>query len=308
VRVAGISKTGGPVEIFSVSDPPAPGADEVTIQVRAAGVGNWDEVVRIGGWDVHASPPMALGVEAAGVVDAVGAAVTGWGPGDEVITHPVPLRGQGTWAPWLLAPADLLAVKPATLSWEAAAGFPIPALTAHQTLAEALRVQPGETVLVNGAGGVTGRLLVSLAVAMDARVIAVAGPTSEPQLLSLGADAVLDYHRQDWPRRLMRLTESRRVDAVANAVRDGSAAAINTIRDGGRLATITSDPPPPQRGIEITSVYVRADGTQLRILADRVCMNGPVIEAGSTFPLVEAEQALALATRGAGGRVVSLKL
>jgi NADPH:quinone reductase-like Zn-dependent oxidoreductase len=307
VRVAGISKAGGSIEILSVPDPPAPAADEVKIRVRAAGVGNWDEVVRMGDWDVGASPPMALGVEAAGVIDTVGAAVTGWAPGDQVITHPVPLRGQGTWAPWLLASADLLAVKPAGLSWEAAAGFPIPALTAHQTLAEALRVQPGETVLVNGAGGVTGRLLVSLAVLMGARVIAVAGPASEQQLLRLGAAAVLDYHGQDWPRRLMRLTVSWGVDAAANAVRDGSAAAIDTIRDGGRLATITSDPPPAQRGIEITSVYVRADGTQLRSLAGQVRMNGLVIEAGPTFPLVEADQALALATRGAGGRVISLR-
>jgi NADPH:quinone reductase-like Zn-dependent oxidoreductase len=307
VRVAGISKSGGPVEILSVPDPPAPAADEVTIQVRAAGVGNWDEVVRTGGWDVGATPPMALGVEAAGVIDAVGAAVTGWVPGDEVMTHPLPLGGQGTWAQWLIAPADLLAVKPAVLSWEAAAGFPVPALTAHQTL-KALRVQPGETVLVNGAGGVAGRLLVSLAVVMNARVIAVAGPTSEQRLLSLGADAVLDYHREDWPRRLMRLTDSRGVDAVANAVRDGSTTAINTVRNLGRLATITSDPPPPQRDIEITSVYVRADGRQLRTLADQARMKEIEIEAGSTFALVEAEQALALATRGAGGRVVSLRI
>jgi NADPH:quinone reductase-like Zn-dependent oxidoreductase len=308
MRVAGISEPAGPVEILSVADPPSPGADEVLIQVCAAGVGNWDEVVRTGGWDVGAIPPMALGVEAAGVIEAVGAAVTGWVPGDEVMTHPLPLRGQGTWAEWLVASADLLAVKPPPLSWEAAAGFPIPALTAHQTLAEALRVQPGETILVNGAGGVTGRLLVSLAVLMDARVIAIAGPTSEQQLLTLGADAVLDYHREDWPRRLKRLTDSRGVDAVANAVRGGSATAIDTIRDGGRLATITSDPPSPQRDIEITSVYVRADGGQLRMLADQAHMKELEIEAGSTFALVEAEQALALAIRGAGGRVVSLRV
>src|SRR6202042_2161650 len=130
----------------------------------------------------------------------------------------------------------------------------------------------------------------------------------EQQLLSLGAETVLDYHHEDWPRRVLVLTDSRGVDAVANAVRDGSAAAIDTIRDGGRLATMTSDPPPPQRGIEVTSVYVRADGTQLRTLADQASNNALGIEAGSPFRLVEAAQALALATHGAGGRVVSLRL
>src|SRR5262249_15066311 len=73
--------------------------DEVLIQVMAAGVGNWDEIVRTGGWDVGRSPPIALGVEAAGKVVAVSRRVTDRAPGDEVITHPLPLRDQGTWAP-----------------------------------------------------------------------------------------------------------------------------------------------------------------------------------------------------------------
>ena len=143
--------------------PPRPLAgDEVLIEVRAAGVGNWDEIARTGGWDVGRRPPMALGVEAAGVVRAVGRMVTDWAPGDEVMTHPLPLRDQGTWAPMLIAPAALLARKPAGVPWEVAAVFPVPALTAAQVLDEALRVAPGDRLLVNGAGGVTGRLLVSL--------------------------------------------------------------------------------------------------------------------------------------------------
>ena len=88
-------------------------ADEVLIQVRAAGVGNWDEFVRTGGWDVGRRAPMALGVEAAGLVTAVGSMVTDWAPGDEVMTHPLPLRDQGAWAPTLIAPSGLIARKPA---------------------------------------------------------------------------------------------------------------------------------------------------------------------------------------------------
>jgi NADPH:quinone reductase-like Zn-dependent oxidoreductase len=95
--------------------------DEVLIQVRAAGVGNWDEIVRTGGWDVGGRPPMALGVAAAGLIAAVGSSVTDWAPGDEVMTHPLPLRDQGTWAPTLIAPAALRAAKPAGVSWNVAA-------------------------------------------------------------------------------------------------------------------------------------------------------------------------------------------
>ncbi len=67
---------------------------------------------------------MALGVEAAGVITAIGDSVEDWEPGDEVLSHPLPLRDQGTWAPLLIASATGLARKPAVLSWEAAAAFP----------------------------------------------------------------------------------------------------------------------------------------------------------------------------------------
>lgn len=111
-------------------------------------------------------------MEAAGTLLAVGQAVGEWAPGDAVMTHPVPLRGQGTWAPRLVAPAGLLARKPPGASWEAAAVFPVPALTAAQVLGEALDIQAGEQVLIHGAGGVTGGLLVALAALRGAQVIA----------------------------------------------------------------------------------------------------------------------------------------
>ena len=135
MQVAGIRRVGAPVEMIEVGEPRPLARDEVLVEVEAAGVGNWDEFVRTGGWDVGASPPMALGVEAAGTVLAAGQAVGDWAPGDAVMTHPVPLRDQGTWAPRLIAPAGLLARKPASASWEAAAAFPVPALTAEQVLA-----------------------------------------------------------------------------------------------------------------------------------------------------------------------------
>src|SRR6478735_7858748 len=98
MRALGIRRMGGPVEMLDLPEPRALAADEVLIDVTAAGVANWDEIVRVGGWDVGTTPPMALGVEAAGTITAVGDAVADFGPGDEVMTHPLPLRAQGTWA------------------------------------------------------------------------------------------------------------------------------------------------------------------------------------------------------------------
>src|SRR5436305_2011696 len=107
--VAGIRRTRGEVGIIRVPPPGPLAGDEVLIQVKAEGVGNWDDIARTGGWDVGRRPPMALGVEAAGVVTAVGSMVTDWAPGDEVMTHPLPLRHPGTWPPTLIAPATVLA-------------------------------------------------------------------------------------------------------------------------------------------------------------------------------------------------------
>src|SRR5215471_2725827 len=126
MQVAGIRRVGARVEMIEAGEPRPLAGDEVLLEVRAAGVGNWDEFVRTGGWDVGARPPMALGVEAAGTVLAAGQAVGDWAPGDAVMTFPVPLRDQGTWAPRLIAPAGLLARKPPSASWEVAAAFRYP--------------------------------------------------------------------------------------------------------------------------------------------------------------------------------------
>src|SRR4029450_358277 len=101
---------------------------------------------------------MALGTEAAGTVAAVGSGVAEVREGDEVITHPLPLRRHGTWTGKVLAPAATVAPRPPEASWEASGAFPIPALTAAQALDEALGIESGGWVVGHGAGGVTGGL------------------------------------------------------------------------------------------------------------------------------------------------------
>ena len=214
MQVAGIRRIGDRVEMVEVSELRPLAGDEVLLEVMAAGVGNWDEFVRVGGWDVGARPPMALGVEAAGTVLAVGQAVGDFAPGDAVMTHPVPLRDQGTWAPRLIAPAGLLARKPPSISWEVAATFPVPALTAEQVLSDALNIQAGEQLLVHAAGGVTGGLLVALGALRGAQVIATAGPASQQRVSALGARQVIDYHDQEWPEQVRAITGRRGVAAA----------------------------------------------------------------------------------------------
>jgi NADPH:quinone reductase-like Zn-dependent oxidoreductase len=264
MRAAGIRRPGGDVEVLDLPEPRALAADEVLSEVAAAGIGNWDDVVRRGGWDVGVRPPMALGVQGAGRIVGVGQDVTGLAVGDGVMTHPLPLREQGTWAERLIAPAGLVARKPAGVSWEAAGAFPVPALTADQVLSDALGAQ---TLLVHGAGGVTGRLLVALATLRGLWVVATAGPSSAAQVRAAGAGEVLDYHDGTWPQEVRRLTGGAGVAAAANAVRGGAADGMLAVADGGRLVTITSDPPAQERGITVSSLYVRPDGGRLAALA-----------------------------------------
>ncbi len=303
MRAAGITALGEPVQILEVDELAMPAAGEVLIDVVAAGIGFWDDLVRIGSWEVGGPAPMALGTEAAGTIAAVGSSVTELREGDEVMTHPLPLRRHGTWAGRLLAPAATVAVRPAKASWEAAGAFPIPALTAAQALDEALEIDSGGWIVVNGAGGVTGGLLVQIAAARGARVIATASAKKAERIRAYGASEVLDYHGDDWPALVREITGGGAPKAV-NAAPGQEATTLKAVADGGRLATITGDPPPQERGVSVTDVYVRPDGRQLSALAELLADGTLSVPIAAIRPLDQAAQALREVVTGADGAIV----
>jgi NADPH:quinone reductase-like Zn-dependent oxidoreductase len=131
--------------------------------------------------------------------------------------------------------------------------------------------------------------------------------TALPQRVSaLGAHQVIDYHDQEWPEQVGAITGRRGVAAAVNAARGGAASAIRAVADGGRLATITPDPPSQQRGITVSSIYVRADGNQLRKLAQRLEDGQLEIPIAASYRLADAAQTLAQATGGHGGGAIVL--
>jgi NADPH:quinone reductase-like Zn-dependent oxidoreductase len=302
MRVAGITALGEPVEILEVDEPSPPAANEVLLDVASVGVGNWDELVRIGSWRVGGPAPMALGTEAAGTVVAVGSGVAELREGDEVMTHPLPLRRHGTWAGKVLAPAATVALRPRAAPWEASGAFPIPALTAAQALDEPLEVESGGWVVVNGAGGVTGGLLVQLAAARGARVIATASAAKAERVRGYGASEVIDYH-DDWPALVREITGGGAPKAV-NAARGQAATTLKAVDDGGRLATITGDAPQEERGVAVSDVYVRPDGRQLAALAQMLASGVLSVPIASVRPLDQAAQALRDVVAGADGAIV----
>ena len=187
---------------FDEIDRPAPGADQVLIRVRAAGVdpGVWHlmmglpYLVRAMGFGLRKPKNRVPGSDVAGVVEAVGEDVTRFRPGDEVYGV-----AQGSFAEYALAAEDKLAPKPANLSFEQAATVPISALAALHGLRDKGRVQPGQKVLIIGAAGGVGSFAVQLARAFGAHVTGVCSTSKVDLVRSLGADEVIDYTRGDIP-------------------------------------------------------------------------------------------------------------
>ena len=305
MRGAGILAYGGAVQLLELPEPEISDPQQVLVAVRAAGVGNWDDIVRTGGWDVGRVPPMALGVEAVGVVRAVGAAVSRFRVGDEVLTHSVPLLHQGAWAELLVAPEGQVARKPAGMSFPVAGLFPVPALTADRVLSGAVALQRGEKILIHGAGGITGGLLVAVAAGMGGWVIATASSSGAERVRGYGASVVLDYHQSNWPAEVRRLTAGG-VSVAVNTVRGAASSLMPLVVDGGRLATITSDAPPAERNIRVTNAYVSPNGAILEQLAASFAQRGLAIPVAVVHSLPEAGTALSEAVSGkaAGGVVI----
>ncbi len=141
-----------------------------------------------------------------------------------------------------------------------------------------------------------------LAAHRGARVIATASHAG--RLPALGAAQVLDYHEPDWPERVRALTGGG-VDAAVNAARSGSADAVRAVRDGGRLATITADLPPTERGIALSDIVVVPDGARLARLVPLLAAG--VITVGASYPLAEAAAALARLRQGTHGAAIVLE-
>lgn len=297
MHAAGIRAFGDAVDTIEVDAPRPLAADEALIEVRTAGIGNWDDIVRVGGWDLGVHPPLVLGVEGAGVITSIGSDRTGFRVGDEVLCHPVPLRHQGTWAPYLIAPVESLALKPPEIPWETAAVFPVPALTAEQVVGMALDLHRGDTLLVHGAGGVTGGLIVQLAALRGVDVLATASPRSADRVRAYGARAVIDYRDPMWPRHAKTLADNQ-ISAAANAAPGGAQAVMTALADGGRLATITPDPPACTRGISVTPVYVRSDGAELARLVTLLASRLLTMPTPRTVRLDGAAGALAQVVEG----------
>jgi len=176
---------------------------EVLIRVRAAAVNHADWVYTTGrpliarlAFGLRKPKVVVRGRDVAGQVEAVGTGVTRFRPGDEVYAE----VDAGSFAEYTSVPEDLLALKPANLTFEQAATVPLAARTALQGLRDGGQVRPGQTVLINGASGGVGTFAVQIAKALGAEVTGVCSTRNAELVRSLGADHVVDYTREDFTR------------------------------------------------------------------------------------------------------------
>ena len=182
-------------------DRPVMGDDEVLVRVHAAGLdrGVWHLMtglpypIRIAGYGLRAPKYPVLGMDLAGVVEAVGENVARFQAGDEVFGI-----GKGSFAEYAVAREDKLAPRPKNLTLEQAAAVAISGSTALQAVRDHGRVKPGQEVLVIGASGGVGTFAVQIAKAFGARVTGVCSTAKVDMVQSIGADHVIDYTRNDF--------------------------------------------------------------------------------------------------------------
>ncbi|MCZ2857475.1 NAD(P)-dependent alcohol dehydrogenase [Blastococcus sp. VKM Ac-2987] len=312
----------GGAEVLRLRDMPIPSVadDEVLVRARAAGVDRGvvhlmtglPYPVRLAGYGVRVPKNPVPGGDVAGVVEAVGTAVTRFRPGDAVLGI-----GTGAFAEYVRAPEAKLVHKPAALTFVQAAALPVSGLTALQAVRDHANIQPGQHVLVLGASGGVGTYAVQLAKARAATVTGVCRTAKTDLVRALGADHVVDYTRTN------PTDGSRRYDQILDI---GGNTPLRSLRRAltptGRLTIIGGETGGRWLGgferalrAPLVSLFVRQDlgkpwvcsekHADLAVLVEHVAAGHVAPAVDRTFPLHEAATAVRHLIDGrAAGKVV----
>jgi NADPH:quinone reductase-like Zn-dependent oxidoreductase len=215
MRQVVIPRYGAP-EVFEVREQPEPrvGDGEVRVRVRAAGVNFADILARIGVYPDAPPPPMVVGYEVAGVVDAVGQGVTAVHPGDRVVA----LTRFGGYADVVSVAAAQVFRFPDRLSDAEAAAVPVTYLTAALALYRMAALTSGETVLIHNAGGGVGIAATQLARLRRATVIGTASAAKHDALRSFGVEHTIDYRHANVAAEIKRITRGRGADVILDPI------------------------------------------------------------------------------------------
>lgn len=294
-------EVGGP-EVLRIEDVerPAPGAGEVLVQVTASAYNAADNGMRGGFLPIPVQLPHVPGYDVSGTVAALGEGVDGLAVGEAVVGF-LPMERDGGAAEYVVTPAEALVAAPTSVPLVDAAALPSVALTAWQALFDEGRLEAGQRVLINGAGGVVGKYAIQLAVRAGVHVVATASPRSADAVRAAGAQQVIDHTTTDV---LAAVDEP--VDVLLNLAPiepEQFRALVAAVRDGGVVVSTTAfmaTPDDESRGVRAATVFVLPDRGRLAELVALVDAGQLTVEVTRRIRL---EDLPALHAEGAAGRI-----
>jgi NADPH:quinone reductase-like Zn-dependent oxidoreductase len=287
MKAVRIHKFGGPEVIVIDELPiPSPGPGELVVRVAAAGVGPWDALVREGKSKVSPPPPLTLGSDLSGAVEAVGAGVAEFKVGDQVygVTNP---QFCGANAEYAVASVAMIARKPERISHIEAASAPVVAVTAWQMLFDYAKVTTGQRILILGAAGNVGAYVVQLGARAKLHVVATAGSKDTEYVRSLGAETIVDIEAGKFDDSVSPVDAV--IDTVGGETRDRS---FHILKHGGILVSSVSGDPLPERS-DVRTVFFYVDVTTATLDKIRELVDGGelVTHVGTVLPLEKARTA-----------------
>ena len=287
MKAARVHTIGGP-EVIGIEDMPVPvpASGEVLVRVAGTGVGPWDALIREGKSKVAPPPPLTLGSDLSGVVEAVGPGVTDFKSGDEVygVTNP---QFCGANAEYAIAMANMIASKPRGVTAIEAASAPVVAVTAWQMLFDYAHAERGQSVIILGAAGNVGAYAVQFAAKAGLHVIAVVAKKDTEDVRSLGAEIALDSQTGTFGNGIRPVDVV--IDTVGGETRGRSLAAL---KPGGVLVSVVSTDPVPARP-DVRSVFFYVEVTTERLKKISKLFDSGELQArvGSVLPLTEIRTA-----------------
>ncbi len=300
MRAAAIDGFGGP-EVLTLRMLPVPELDEeeALIAVHSAGVGGWDADMRAG-WSPSGRTrfPLVLGSDGAGTIAATGSHARHLHIGDEVYSYSFDNAKGGFYAEYVAVAADKVAHKPNVLDLMHAGAIPTTGLTALQGIDDALRIKPGETVLIHGASGGVGSLAVQFAKLRGAQVIATAkGEDGLEFVRRLGADEAVDVEREDTAK-IRRLVPGGVPAVLALAGGEALERCLDAVKSGGRLAYPNGVEPEPKKrpGLRIISYNAEAgvdEFSRLSLAVEQAKLQVPIAAAYALADAAKAHERIA---------------
>jgi NADPH:quinone reductase len=310
----------GGVEALKYEDipVPAPGAGQARVKIEAIGLNYIDVYQRTGLYQLQL--PFTLGMEGAGVVDAVGAGVTEVKAGDRVAYSMIP----GSYAEFAVVPSSRLVPLPKNIDGKTAAATMLQGMTAHYLTHSTYPLKQGETALIHAAAGGVGLLLVQVAKRRGAKVFGTVSTEEKARLArEAGADEVILYTRQDFLAEVKRLTNGRGVDVVYDSVGQTTfEKSLDSLRPRGYMVLFgqSSGPVPPfnlgtlaaKGSLFVTRPTLAHYAIERRELLERandlfnwIASGQLKVRIDKTFPLADAAEAhRQLEARKTAGKVL----